>query len=81
MARFQLREGGELPGFNVVDFLGCRFFPGWGRAFELVEINLNIPPYAGGEAGKSLLDFDYAHWPKRGDGFWPVKRWGLLWLS
>lgn len=71
MARFQLSEGREFPGFNGVDFLGRRFFPSRGRAFELVEVDLNVPPFAGGETGKGLLDFDDAHWAET----W---RWSLV---
>lgn len=62
MAHFQLCQSREFPGFNVVDLLCRGLFPSRRRPLELMEVDLNIPPFARGETGKSLLDFDDAHW-------------------
>ena len=61
MARFQLCQSREFPGFNVVDLLGRRFLPGCGRALQLMEVYLNIPPFADGEERKALFDFGEVH--------------------
>ena len=66
MARFQLRQSREFPGFNVIDLLCRRFFPRRGGALELVEVNLNIPPFTCRETGKGLFDFDDAHLVQKG---------------